>query len=56
MTIQVKSGLLLGTGFRYENGDILVRAVSYLHDPQIDITAARAILDQNANALLGIDG
>jgi hypothetical protein len=56
LTIQVKSGLLLGTDFRYENGDIFVRAVSYLHDPQIDIAAGRAILDQNANALLGIDG
>jgi len=56
LTIQVKSGLLLGTDFRCENGDVFVRAVSYLHDPPIDITAARAILDHNANALLGIDG
>ena len=46
--------LLLGTDFPYENGDIFVRAVSYIHDPQIDTTAARAILDQNASALLGI--
>ena len=46
--------LLLGTDFPYENGDIFVRAVDYIHDPQIDTTAARAILDQNASALLGI--
>jgi 6-methylsalicylate decarboxylase len=46
--------LLLGTDFPYENGDTFVRAVDYINDPQIDPTAARAILDQNATALLGI--
>jgi aminocarboxymuconate-semialdehyde decarboxylase len=46
--------LLLGTDFPYENGDIFVRAVDYINDPQIDTIAARAILDQNANALFGI--
>ena len=46
--------LLLGTDFPYENGDIFVRAVDYINDPQIDTSAARAILDQNASALLGI--
>jgi 6-methylsalicylate decarboxylase len=48
--------LLLGTDFPYQNGDIFVRAVDYIRDPQIDPAAARAILDQNAGALLGIDG
>jgi predicted TIM-barrel fold metal-dependent hydrolase len=46
--------LLLGTDFPYENGDTFVRAVDYIHDPQIDTGAARAILDQNASVLLGI--
>jgi aminocarboxymuconate-semialdehyde decarboxylase len=46
--------LLLGTDFPYENGDIFVRAVDYINDPQIDTSAARAILDQNASVLLGI--
>jgi 6-methylsalicylate decarboxylase len=46
--------LLLGTDFPYENGDVFVRAVDYIHDPQIDTSAARAILDQNASVLLGI--
>jgi predicted TIM-barrel fold metal-dependent hydrolase len=45
--------LLLGTDFPYENGDVFVRAVDYINDPQIDPGAARAILDQNASALLG---
>ncbi len=48
--------LLLGTDFPYENGDVFVRAVDYIQDPQIDPSAARAILDHNAGALLGIDG
>ena len=47
--------LLLGTDFPYENGDIFLRAVEYINDPQIDTSAARAILDRNASALLGID-
>jgi len=46
--------LLLGTDFPYENGDIFIRAVDYIRDPQIDPSAARAILDQNASALLGV--
>jgi predicted TIM-barrel fold metal-dependent hydrolase len=46
--------LLLGTDFPYENGDTFVHAVDYINDPQIDPAAARAILDQNAGALLGI--
>jgi hypothetical protein len=29
-------------------------AVDYINDPQIDTIAARAILDQNASALLGV--
>jgi predicted TIM-barrel fold metal-dependent hydrolase len=46
--------LLLGTDFPYENGDTFVRAIDYINDPQIDPDAARAILDHNASALLGI--
>jgi predicted TIM-barrel fold metal-dependent hydrolase len=46
--------LLLGTDFPYENGDIFLRAIDYINDPQIDTGAARAILDQNASELLGI--
>ena len=46
--------LLLGTDFPYENGDVFVRAVDYINDPQIDPVAARAILDQNASSLLCI--
>jgi 6-methylsalicylate decarboxylase len=46
--------LLLGTDFPYEDGDVFVRAVDYIDDPQVDASAARAILDQNASALLGL--
>ncbi len=46
--------LLLGTDFPYENGEIFARAVDYISDDRIDPSAARAILDQNATALLGI--
>jgi 6-methylsalicylate decarboxylase len=46
--------LVLGTDFPYENGDLFVRAIDYINDPQIDPTAAKAILDHNASALLGI--
>ena len=46
--------LLLGTDFPYENGDTFARAIDYIHDPQIDTISARAILDRNAGALLGI--
>ncbi len=49
-----RAGIVLGTDFPYENGDIFVRAVDYINDPQIDPDAARAILDHNASALLGI--
>jgi hypothetical protein len=34
----------------------VVRAIDYVNDPQIDPDAARAILDHNASALLGIGG
>jgi 6-methylsalicylate decarboxylase len=46
--------LVLGTDFPYENGDIFVRAVDYINDPQIGPDAARAILNPNASALPGI--
>jgi aminocarboxymuconate-semialdehyde decarboxylase len=46
--------LLLGTDFPYENGDTFVRAIDYIRGPRIDASDARAILDQNAGALLGI--
>jgi 6-methylsalicylate decarboxylase len=45
---------VLGTDFPYENGDVFVRAVDYINDPQIAPDAARDILDHNASALLGI--
>jgi aminocarboxymuconate-semialdehyde decarboxylase len=46
--------LLLGTDFPYEGGDVFVRAIDYINDPRIDADDAKAILDQNAGALLGI--
>jgi 6-methylsalicylate decarboxylase len=46
--------LVLGTDFPYENGDAFVRAVDHINDTQIGASAARAILDKNASALLGI--
>jgi predicted TIM-barrel fold metal-dependent hydrolase len=46
--------LILGTDFPYENGDMFVRAVDYINDPEIDAGAARAILEQNASALLAV--
>ncbi|MBS1878444.1 MAG: amidohydrolase [Actinobacteria bacterium] len=46
--------LLLGTDFPYEAGDIFVRAIDFVNDPSIDSAVARAILDENAAALLGI--
>ena len=46
--------LVLGTDFPYESGDTFVRAVEYINDPHVDARAARAILDQNAGALLGM--
>jgi len=36
-------------------GDVFVRAIDYINDPRIDTSAARAILDHNASALLGIE-
>jgi 6-methylsalicylate decarboxylase len=47
--------LVLGTDFPYENGDVFVRAVDYIGDPQIGVRAAMSILDENANAVIGID-
>ncbi len=46
--------LLLGTDFPYEAGDVFVRAIEYINDPLVDGNASRAILDENAGALLGI--
>jgi 6-methylsalicylate decarboxylase len=45
--------LLLGTDFPYENGELFVRAVDYITAPEIDTSAAQAILDENASAVLG---
>jgi 6-methylsalicylate decarboxylase len=47
--------LVLGTDFPYEKGDTFLHAVDYINHPQIDVSAASAILDQNANALLDIE-
>jgi hypothetical protein len=33
---------------------MFVRAVDYINDPEIDAGAARAILEQNASALLAV--
>jgi aminocarboxymuconate-semialdehyde decarboxylase len=46
--------LLLGTDFPYENGDTFLRAINYINDPRIGADTARAILDQNASAVLSI--
>ena len=46
--------LVLGTDFPYEAGDVFVRAIDYIRDPQIDPTDADAILDRNAMALLAM--
>lgn len=46
--------LVLGTDFPYEGGDLFVRAIDFINDPQIDADDAKAILDQNAGAVLGI--
>jgi nicotinate dehydrogenase subunit B len=45
---------VFATDFPSENGDTFVRAVDYINDPQIGPDAARAILESNASALLGI--
>jgi predicted TIM-barrel fold metal-dependent hydrolase len=47
--------LLLGTDFPYENGDLFLRAVDYIAAPEIDTSAAHAILDQNASVVLRAD-
>jgi predicted TIM-barrel fold metal-dependent hydrolase len=46
--------LVLGTDFPYETGDTFLRAVDYISDPQIDASAATAILEQNVNTLLEV--
>ena len=46
--------LLLGPDLPYENGEVFLRAVYYVTDLQIAPSTARAILDQNARALLGV--
>jgi predicted TIM-barrel fold metal-dependent hydrolase len=45
--------LVLGTDFRYETGDVYVRAVDYITDPGITEHEATAILEGNAAALFG---
>jgi aminocarboxymuconate-semialdehyde decarboxylase len=46
--------VLLGTDFPYEAGDIFVRAIDYISDPQITADEANAILEGNSTALFGI--
>jgi 6-methylsalicylate decarboxylase len=46
--------LVLGTDFPYEAGDIFVRAIDYISDPQFTEDEANAILEGNATALFGI--
>jgi 6-methylsalicylate decarboxylase len=46
--------LVLGTDFPYEAGDVFVRAIEYIKDPQITPDVADAILERNAMALLDI--
>jgi predicted TIM-barrel fold metal-dependent hydrolase len=43
--------LVLGTDFPFEAGDIFVRAIEYISDPQIDRDDSEAILERNAMAL-----
>jgi 6-methylsalicylate decarboxylase len=45
--------LVLGTDFPYEAGDVFVRAIDYITDPQISSRDANAILESNATALFG---
>lgn len=45
---------MLGTDFPYENGHVFVRAVDYINALRIGTNDARALLDRNACALLGI--
>lgn len=46
--------LLLGTDFPYEDGDIFVRAITYITDPRISLADAEKILEKNAHGLFGI--
>ncbi len=46
--------LLLGTDFPYEDGDIFVRAISYISDPSIAPEQAAMILEGNAESLFGL--
>jgi 6-methylsalicylate decarboxylase len=46
--------LVLGTDFPYEAGDIFVRAVDHISDPEFTEDEADAILEGNATALFGI--
>ncbi|MGW6710064.1 amidohydrolase family protein [Streptomyces sp. NPDC054956] len=48
--------LVLGTDFPYEDGEVFVRAVSYIAESGLDPRDATAILDTNAAALLGPAG
>jgi hypothetical protein len=45
---------VLGTDFPYEAGDIFVRAIDYITDPEFTEDEASAILEGNAAALFGI--
>ncbi|MDD9375287.1 amidohydrolase family protein [Streptomyces sp. ZAF1911] len=45
--------LVLGTDFPYEDGEVFVRAVSYVSESGLPPRDAAAILDTNAAALLG---
>lgn len=48
--------LVLGTDFPYEDGEVFVRAVSYVAESGLPPQDASAILDTNAAALLGAAG
>lgn len=50
------SQLVLGTDFPFEAGDIFVRAIEYINDPQIGREDAEAILEGNAMALFEMTG
>jgi hypothetical protein len=51
---RMRRGAVLGTDFPYEAGDVFVRAIKYITDPQINEHEANAILESNATALFGI--
>lgn len=46
--------LVLGTDFPYGDGEVFVRAVSYISGSGLPPRDAAAILDTNATALLGL--